>query len=195
MQLKHNETAVVLVEFQKQWTEKGLFHRLIKEQLESRHTVENTQRFVANARAHGLKIIHAALTVDPNNKKGWLAYVTFGNFFTKDSWQSELVPGLFEEGDLIAFREYYNFRAFDAFFKSSLERILLDNKIRNVLICGFATDQCPVKTLVTAVKLNFDPYLISDCTATFNRASQERAERKHSDRVVTSQEALGMIGG
>ena len=101
MQLKRDETAVVLVEFQKQWTEKGLFNWLIKGQLESRQVVENTRRLVAKAREHDLTIIHAPLVVDPHNKKGWLAYSTLGRIFTKDSWKSELVDGLFAVGDPI----------------------------------------------------------------------------------------------
>ncbi|MCP4198528.1 MAG: cysteine hydrolase, partial [Proteobacteria bacterium] len=118
-QFHKEETAIVLVEFQKQWTEKGLFHWLIKKQLESRNVVENTQRLVAGARKLGIPIIHAPLVVDPHNKKGWMDYPTLGQIFTKDSWKSEFVPCLFEEADPIAQREYYNLKAFDAFFGSS----------------------------------------------------------------------------
>ncbi len=180
----------MLVEFQKQWTEKGLFHWLIKNQLESRDVVKNTQRLVSEARKLGIPIIHAPLVVDPHNKKGWMAYLTFGQIFTRDSWKSEFVPGLFEEGDPIAQREYYNLKAFDAFFESALEQTLRDHNIKNLFICGFATDQCPAKTLRTAERRGFNPFLVSDCTATFNGYFQKSAERKHSDRVVTSQALL-----
>ncbi len=87
MQLQKHETAIVLVEFQKQWTEKGLFNQLIKHQLVSRNVVRNTQRLVANAREKSITIIHAPLVVDLYNKKGWLAYLTFGRIFTKDTWK------------------------------------------------------------------------------------------------------------
>ena len=195
MQLKRNETAVVLVEFQKQWTEKGLFNRLIKGQLESRQVVENTRRLVAKAREQGLTVIHAPLVVDPRNKKGWMAYSTFGRIFTKGSWKSELVDGLFVDGDLIAERNYYNYQAFDAFYKSPLEQILREHSIKNVFICGFATDQCPAKTLITALRHGFNPYLVTDCTATFNSFFQKSAERKHSERAATAQELLEMVAG
>lgn len=190
MQFHKNETAIVLVEFQKQWTEKGLFHWLIKHQLESRDVVGNTQRLVTQARESGVTIIHAPLVVDPHNKKGWLAYLTFGRIFTKDTWKAELVPGLFEEDDPIAQREYYNLKAFDAFFESGLEQTLNDHNIKNLFICGFATDQCPAKTLRTALGKGFNPYLVSDCTATFNGFFQKSTERKHSEHTVTSQELL-----
>src|SRR6266540_6974978 len=116
MQLQKHKTAIVLVEFQKQWTERGLFNQLIKHQLVSRNVVRNTQRLVANAREKSITIIHAPLVVDLYNKKGWLAYLTFGRIFTKDTWKAEIVPGLFVEGDPIAQRGYYNLAAFDAFF-------------------------------------------------------------------------------
>lgn len=190
MQFYKDETAIVLVEFQQQWTRRGLFHRLIKSQLESRDVVENTQRLVTKAREIGVTIIHAPLVVDPRNKKGWMAYLTFGQIFTNGSWKSELVPGLFEDGDIIAQREYYNLKAFDAFFESALEQTLLDHSIKNLFICGFATDQCPARTLRTAERKGFNPYLVSDCTATFCGFLQTSAERKHSNRVVTFQALL-----
>ena len=190
MQFNKNETAVVLVEFQKQWTEKGLFNRLIKHQLESRDVVKKTQRLVTKVREHGVTVIHAPLVVDPHRKKGWLAYLTFGKIFTRDAWKAELSPGLFENGYLVAQRQHYNLRAFDAFFKSGLEQILNDHGIKNMFLCGFATDQCPAKTLRTALRRGYDPYIVSDCTATFNGFLQKSTERKHSERTVTSQELL-----
>ncbi len=193
MQLDPGKTAIVLVEFQQQWTKNGLFHWLLKGQLESRDVVENTRRLVSEARQQGLTIIHAPLIVDPHHKMGWMAYLTFGRFFTKDSWKSEPVTGLFAEGDPVALREYYNYQAFDAFYKSKLEQILRVHNIQTLFICGFATDQCPSKTLMTAARKGFDPYLVTDCTATFNRSFQKSAERKHSGRAVTSQKVLEMV--
>ncbi len=190
MQFDRNETAVVLVEFQQQWTNKGLFHWLIKNQMESRNVIENTRHLVTEARKMGVPIIHAPLVVDPANKKGWMAYPTMGKLFSKDSWKSAFVPGVFEEGDSISTREVYNLKGFDAFYESPLEQILVEHGIKNIFICGFATDQCPAKTLVTAVSKGFNPHIISDCTATFSRYFQKSAEKKHSERVVTSQELL-----
>ncbi len=190
MQFDKNKTAIVLVEFQKQWTEKGFFHSLIKNQLESRDVVKTTQMLVKEARKLGIKIVHAPLIVDPHNKKGWMSYPSFGMVFTKGTWKSEFVPDLFEKGDLIAKREYYNYKAFDAFYKSSLEETLQNHNIKNIFICGFATDQCPVKTLKTAKLKDFNPFLVADCTATFNSSSQKKAELKYKKYVVTSRDII-----
>ena len=193
MQFDIEETAVVLVEFQQQWTQKGLFYWLIRNQLESRNVVENTRHLVTEARKLGATIIHAPLIIDPQNKKGWMAYPTLGQIFTKDSWKSAFVPGVFEDGDPVAQREYYNLKAFDAFFESPLEQVLIDHNIKNLFICGFATDQCPAKTLVTAVTKGFNPHIVADCTATFNSFFQKSAEKKHNDRMITSQVLLARL--
>ncbi len=193
MQFEKDKTAIVLVEFQKQWTEKGLFHSLIKNQLESREVVKTTQNLVKEARKLGIKIIHAPLVVDPKNKKGWMSYPSFGKVFTKDTWKSEFVPGLYEEGDPVTKREYYNLKAFDAFYKSNLEETLISYNIETMFICGFATDQCPLKTLRTAELKGFNPFLVSDCTATFNESSQKKAEVKYSEQVISSRTLLNSL--
>lgn len=190
MHFKKKETAIVLVEFQKQWTEKGLFNRLIKQQLESRSVVKNTWHLVTKSREKGIKIIHAPVVVDTNNKKGLLAHLTLGQIFTKGTWKSEIVPGLFNDSDPIAPRLHYSFKAFNAFFKSGLEQILKNNKIRNFFICGFATDQSPAKTLQAALNKGFNAYLVSDCTATYNEFSQKMIENSFGERIVSSNELL-----
>lgn len=100
--------------------------------------------------------------------------------------KAEITPGLFDKSDFIAQRKYYNLKAFDAFFESGLEQVLKNHAIKNLFICGFATGQCPARTLRTALRKGFNAYLVSDCTATFNGSFQRMAEHKHSDRVVTS---------
>lgn len=193
MHFKKKETAIVLVEFQKQWTEKGLFNWMIKHQLESKNVVRNTRHLVSKFREKGIKIIHAPVVVDTDNKKGLLAHLTLGQIFTKGTWKSEIVPGLFNEGDPIAQRVHYSFKAFNAFFKSGLEQILKNNKIKSFFICGFATDQCPAKTLRTALNKGFNAYLVSDCTATYNEFSQKMVENNFNGRIVTSYDLLSRV--
>ncbi|MEN8234374.1 MAG: isochorismatase family cysteine hydrolase [Actinomycetota bacterium] len=193
--IEAKDTAVVLVEFQRQWTDRGLFNRLIRTQLEPRSVIENTRRLVAAARTLGVTVIHAPLVIDPQSKKGWMTYPTFGRLFTKGTWRSELVPGVYGKGDPIAERGHYNLQAFDAFHNSELDDILRRRGIHNVFVCGFATDQCPSRTMRTANRRGFDAFLVSDCTATFTRLLQRRAEnRDGGTRSVTSQELLTLLG-
>jgi nicotinamidase-related amidase len=188
MNINKSNSAVVLIEFQNQWTEKGFFHGLIKEQLKSRNVLENTYTLVEKAREMGMKIIHAPLIIDPKKKKGWFAYLTFGKIFTKDTWKSEITDGLYEEGDITAKGRY----SFDAFVGSDLEQLLKDNRIENVFLCGFTTDQCVAKTMKTALEKGFNCHVVSDCTATRNSSLQKKTEKSFRGKVVNHLEVLDM---
>ncbi len=190
MEINIKKSALVLVEFQNQWTERGLYHRLIRGQLESRNVLENTRFLVREARKNGIRIIHAPLVIDPERKKGWLARLTSGRVFTKNTWKSKFTEGVHEEGDLIVEGRY----AFDAFTGSNLEQLLEDNQIETVFLCGFTTDQCVAKTMKTALKKGFRSFLVSDCTATLNHFLQSRTEKGFQGKVVSSREVLDMIG-
>ncbi len=189
MNIEKRKSAVVLIEFQNQWTTKGLYHWLIKGQLTSRNVLANTITLVDEARKKGVKIIHAPLIIDPENKKGWLAWLTFGKVFTKGTRKSEIMEELFKEGDILVTGRY----AFDAFVGSDLEQIIEDNDIETLLVCGFTTDQCVAKTMRTAIKKGIDSYLVSDCTATMNGFFQWKTERKHHDRVVNHLKTIDLL--
>lgn len=177
-------SAILLVEFQNQWTQKGLYNWLIKKQLDTRDVLRNTQHLVEHARKQGIKIIHAPLVIDPKNKKGWLAWLTLGKVFTKGAWGSDITDSLFEKGDLLVKGRY----AFDAFVGSNLEAILKEHVIENIFVCGFTTDQCVARTIQSALNKKFNTYLVSDCTATLNDFLQKKTERKFADRVIDSKD-------
>ena len=180
MNNEKRKSAVVLIEFQNQWTGKGLYNWLIKGQLTSRNVLANTLTLVDEARKKGAKIIHAPLIIDPENKRGWLAWLTFGKVFTKGTRKAQIMKGLFKEGDTLVTGRY----AFDAFVGSDLEQIIEDNDVKTLLICGFTTDQCVAKTMRTAIKKGINSYLVSDCTATMNGFFQWKTERKYRSKVV-----------
>lgn len=184
----NSKSAIVLIEFQNQWTKKGLYYSLIKEQLKSRNVLENTLAVIKEARRRGMKVIHAPLVIDPNNKKGWLAYLTFGKVFTKDTWKSAITDEFYEEGDILVEGRY----DFDAFVGSNLEEMLKKNNIENVFLAGFITDQCIAKTMTTGLKKGFNCYLVSDCTATMNSFFQNKTENRFAGKVVNHQVVLDM---
>ena len=189
MKIDTQKSAVVLIEFQNQWTDKGLYHWLIKNQLTSRNVMKNTRALVDTARKKGIKIIHAPLIIDPENKKGWIAWLTFGKVFAKGTWNAGITKGLFKEGDILVTGRY----AFDAFVGSDLEQVIADNDIETLLICGFTTDQCIAKTMRTAIKKGIDSYLVSDCTATMNGFFQWKTERKYHGKVVNHLKAIDWL--
>ena len=176
------KSAILLIEFQKQWTSKGLYNWLIKKQLNSRNVLTNTRKLVEKARKQGVIIIHAPLIIDPKNKKGMLAHLTFGKVFTKGKTWSEISEGLFEKNDIIVRGRY----EFDAFVGSDLENILKEKHIKKVFICGFTTNQCVAKTMRTMIKKKFNAFLVSDCTATLNNFFQKKTEKKFKGKTIDS---------
>jgi len=114
--IEKSKSAIVLIEFQNEWTGKGIYNWLIKGQLTSRNVLANTITLVDEARKKGVKIIHAPLIINPEHKKGWLAWLTFGKVFTQGTWKAEIMEGLFKEGDILVTGRY----AFDAFVGSDL---------------------------------------------------------------------------
>ncbi len=155
----------------------------------SRNVLANTLALANGARKKGVKIIHAPLIIDPENKKGWLAKLTFGKVFTKGTGKAEITEGLFKEGDILVTGRY----AFDAFVGSDLEQVIEDNDIETLLICGFTTDQCVAKIMRTAIKKGVDSYLVSDCTATMNGFFQWKTERKFRGKVVNHLKAIDWL--
>ena len=184
MIINEHKSAILLVEFQNQWTEKGFYNWLIRKQLDTRNVLENTKKLLGVAREHGMKIIHAPLIIDPKNKKGWLAYLTFGKVFTKGKTGSEISEGLFKKGDSIVKGRY----AFDAFVGSNLYNILKENNIKNIFVCGFTTDQCVARTMRTMKKKGFNAVMVSDCTATLNSFLQKKTEKEFRDKIINSKD-------
>jgi len=182
MDINKSKSAILLIEFQNQWTQGGFYNKLIKRQLDTKDVIENTINLVKDAREQGVKIIHAPLIIDPECKKGWLAFVTFGKVFTKDTKKAKISDGFFREGDLLVKGRY----AFDAFTGSDLESVLRKNKINDIFVCGFTTDQCVAKTLNTMIDKKFNAFLVSDCTATISKLLQKRTEKKFVDKIIHS---------
>jgi nicotinamidase-related amidase len=175
-----SSTAIVLVEFQRQWTAPGLYHRTIRRELARLGSIENAAALAAQARRAGALVVHAPLVIDPARKRGTLAHLTRGRVFRLGSPSAALEPRVHEPGDLIATGR----TAFDPFTDSTLHELLRQHGTRTVLFAGFATDQCVGQGVATAVKLGYDAYLISDACATFTAALHTRAERRFPDRVL-----------
>ena len=184
MRYDPSSTAIVLVEFQRQWTAPGLYHRMIARELARLSSIEHAAALVAQARRAGALVVHAPLVVDPAHKRGTLAHLTRGVFFRLGSPAAALDPRVHEPADLIATGR----TAFDPFRNSALHELLHRHGVRTVLFAGFATDQCVGKGVATALELGYDAYLVSDASATFAARLHTRAERRLPGRVLATAE-------
>ena len=184
-----SHSAVILIEFQRQWTDPGLYHRLIRGQLDSRAVLDRTRRLVQSARKHAACVIHAPLVIDPARKQGWLAHLTLGKVFTKDTLRAELSEGLHEAADLTVRGR----TRFDAFAGSDLEELIRAEGIDQLYFCGITTEYCVAITMRTAQSLGFESTMVSDCTATRNGRIQRRIEREFEPLVLSSREVIDRL--
>lgn len=174
--------VIIMLEFQNQWTQPGLFNTLIKRELRRQDVVQNAIRLTGAARMRGVPILHAPLWVNPKKLKGLYAHLTRGLFFRKGSKKGEIDARVLDDSDIII-----NGRtAFDAFTGSELDKVLSRYPNHKMLFCGFATDQCVLQTVTTAQECGYDAQLITDCSATFTKGIQNRTEKRLKGRVVTS---------
>ena len=143
--------VLLLIEFQKQWTDRpGLYHRLIDRELRRNNVIENATRITATARAAGVPVVHAPLVVDRRDLRGTFATLTRGRVFTAGGRGAEITDAVYEESDTVIRGR----TGFDAFIDSDLESVLRELSADRVLIGGFVTDQCVVKTFRTALALS-----------------------------------------
>lgn len=183
-------TAVLLIEYQKTWTEKGIFYNMIKKELNSNHVIDNTLRLTEKARNNNISIIHAPMILDKNNREQYKKMPLpprILNRFTKGTWKAEYTEGMYHPTDLIVEGRI----AFDATVGSNLISILRKNNIDTVYVCGFTTDHCVKETMQTLNNEGFNSIMVSDCTATRNHKLQKKAEKQLQN--ISSNEIISII--
>jgi nicotinamidase-related amidase len=185
-QIDLNNTVLVLNEFQKQWTERSLYHQLIKSELKKRNVIYNTVELVKNWRSKNMPIIHAPIIQDPKNKKGFLANISNAGFFTKGTWKAEFMEGTYVEGDIVLEGRY----TFNVFEGSDFEEVLYWMNVKTFLICGFTTSLCIKMTVEAAKKKGYDFIIVNDCSATFTGWMQKMFDRQFKDNTVHSNEVI-----
>lgn len=182
--------VLLLIEFQKQWTDPpGLYHRLIDRELRRNNVIENATLITATARAAGVPVVHAPLVVDRRDLRGTFATLTRGRVFTAGGRGAEITDAVYEESDTVIRGR----TGFDAFIDSDLESVLRELSADRVLIGGFVTDQCVAKTFRTALAKGFDARVVPAITATLLPVMQRRAERRFAGRTLSLEESSTIV--
>ena len=183
----NSKSAILVVEFQKTWSERSFFYKLIKEEYESKKVYQNTRRLLEAARKNGVKVIQSPFILDKNDKEKYKQIPfppkLFGQF-TANTWRAEYTDGIFDPSDI----EVKGRTAFDNTVGSNLNEILKLNGIEKIYFAGFTTDHCVAETMETLISDGYDCVLISDCTAARNNKLQEKVEGKYpcttSDQMI-----------
>lgn len=176
--MNNEQAAILVVEFQKTWSEQSFFHKLIQEQYESRRVYQNTRQLLQTARQHGVKVIQSPFILDKTDKEKYKQIPfppkLFGQF-TANTWRAEYTDGIFDSSDI----EVKGRTAFDNTVGSNLKDILKTNGIKKIYFAGFTTDHCVAETMETLKSDGYDCVLISDCTATRNSKLQDKIESRY----------------
>lgn len=185
--MNKQESVILVVEFQKTWTQDSFFHSLIKKEFKSRNVLENSINLLRAARAHGVSVVQSPFIIDKNDvgsyKKIPLLPKILGQF-AANTWRAEYAEGIFEYGDY----EVKGRTAFDNTVDSDLVEILEKLNSKTVYVIGFTTDHCVSETMDSLTRLGFKAVLVSDGTATIFHSTQLKMENKY--QTISSKELI-----
>jgi ureidoacrylate peracid hydrolase len=202
MPIDPTKTAVVLIEYQNDFTsEGGTLHDAVKSVMEQTNMLQNTVATVERARDAGATIVHAPIMFAEgyreltNEPYGILKGVVDSKSFVKGSWGAAIVDDLApEETDIVVEGK----RGLDAFASTNLDFILRSRGITTIALGGFLTNCCVESTMRTAYEKGYNVYTLTDCTATVSEDEQRLAVEKNYpmfSRPVDHETFLVELGG
>jgi ureidoacrylate peracid hydrolase len=172
-------TAVVLIEFQNDFTsDGGALHGAVQDVMQSTGMLDNTRRLVEAARAAGATIVYAPITFAPGygelsrHPYGILKGVVDSTAFVKGEWGAEIVDVLApQEGDVVVEGK----RGLDTFATTNLDFILRARGIETIALGGFLTNCCVESTMRTGYEKGYRVITLSDCVAATSAEEHQNA--------------------
>jgi nicotinamidase-related amidase len=204
MDVEPNKTAVVLIEYQNDFTsEGGALHGAVKSVMDDSGMLANSQRVVDEARKAGATVIHAPITFapgygelgNPDNVYGILKGVIDSKAFVKGTWGAEICDQMTPQGDDIVVEGK---RGLDTFATTNLDFILRSRDIETVILGGFLTNCCVESTMRTAYEKGYDVITLTDCTAATSAEEQQSATAQDYpmfSQPMTSDQVVGALQG
>ena len=201
MSLDPKTTAIVLIEYQNEFTTKGgVLHDAVAGVMEETNMLANTVNVVAAARKKGITIMHAPITFAEgygeltSRPYGILKGVVDGKAFIQGSWGAAIVDALKpEKGEIVIEGK----RGLDTFASTNLDFILRSKGIKTVILGGFLTNCCVESTMRTAYEHGFDVITLTDCVAATSREEHQNAIKYDFpmfSRPMPSSELIGQLG-
>ena len=201
MALDPKHTAIVLIEYQNDFTsDGGALHGAVAGVMEDTGMLENTRRLVDAARQAGATIVHAPITFAPGYNEiaehpyGILKGVVDSTAFVKGEWGSEIADAMAPQaGDVVVEGK----RGLDTFATTNLDFILRARGITTIALGGFLTNCCVESTMRTGYEKGYKVITLADCVAATSAEEHENAIKfdypMFSD-VMTSDALAGELG-
>jgi nicotinamidase-related amidase len=177
--LDPKHTAVVLIEYQNDFTsEGGVLHDAVNDVMQSTGMLDNTRTLVEAARAAGATIVHAPITFMAGygelseHPYGILKGVVDSTAFVKGEWGAEIVDALAPQaGDVVVEGK----RGLDTFATTNLDFILRARGIDTIALGGFLTNCCVESTMRSGYEKGYKVITLSDCVAATSPEEHENA--------------------
>ena len=193
-------TAVILVGFQNDYFAKnGILRGVVEEPNRVDEVLNNSLEFIREAAKTEMSIISTPIVLEPDyramaNAVGILDKIKQSGAFKHGSTGADTIPELLAFGKRI---DYVTGKVgFNAFSDTTLEQVLKQRGIRNVLVAGMVTSLCIDSTGRAAYERGFAVTILSDC-------SSARTMGEHDfycknifplyGRSATSKEVLGEL--
>jgi nicotinamidase-related amidase len=179
MRIDPETTALVLIEYQNDFTsEGGVLHGAVSEVMAKTDMLAHTREVVDAARTAGATVMHAPITFAAgygeitNHPYGILKGVVDGHAFVKGSWGAAIVDELAPtEGDIVIEGK----RGLDTFASTNLDFILRSKGIKTLVLGGFLTNCCVESTMRSGYENGYQVITLSDCLAATTVEEHENA--------------------
>src|SRR3954471_714830 len=179
LQLDPAKTAVVLIEYQNEFTtEGGVLHGAVAPVMEKTGMLPKTVALADRARSAGVTVMHAPISFAPGfgelsrHPYGILKGVVDGNAFVKGTWGAAIVDELRPaDGDIVIEGK----RGLDTFASTNLDFILRSKGISTIILGGFLTNCCVESTMRSGYENGYRVYTLTDCTAATSQAEHDNA--------------------
>ena len=164
--MKPENTALVLIEFQNDFTTPGgTLHDAVKSVMEQSDTVDHAVAAADAVRKAGGSVLHVPISFAPgygeitSHPYGILAGVVSSTSFVRGGWGAEICEELTPvDGDIVIEGK----RGLDAFGSTNLDFVLRSKGIDTVVLAGFLTNCCVESTMRSAYEKGFEVITLTD---------------------------------
>ncbi len=166
--MKANETAVVLIGFQRDYFSKdGVLRSVIEESAETNQVLKNTLALLRELVDTEVELIQTPIHFSSDYAEmkspiGLLKAINELGAFRKGAPGAAPIPQVSDFGDRI--REVKGKDGFNAFSNTGLGSVLVEGGVRNVVLAGAVTSICIDSTGRSAHEKGYDVTVLSDCT-------------------------------
>jgi nicotinamidase-related amidase len=159
----------------------------------SGRVLPNVIRLQKMARAKGIEVIHAHVAgITADGRDTTRRYRAMGLRTPRDTKEAQFLPEVAPVGDELVFSKVTS----SAFNSTTIDRVLRNMSIENLIIVGVVTNGCIESTTRSAAELDYGTIVVSDGTAAMAPQLHEHAllSMSYKDAVIkTTDEVIALM--